>query len=314
MLEPGTCRAVIINNIAQIGSPPMMKSRRNYSGLSLLCASLVMPATVTFAQQFELVYEAHSGQAFAQPHDITLSSDHRYLYVADNNNDRIAVLDPGSLALLGSFAEGEVSGPHDVVFQSGGRLLVADTGNSRIAIYEVSGEKGQLVGEYTGDFYRPEGVAVHPNGRIYVTGAGSNNIVAIENGKALAKAGGLSSPHDVAVAADGSVWIADAGNDRLVRMSEDLKTLTVLEGKPYHFDGPRYLDFDSKGRLYVADKYAHKIKVLTPDNQLFYTLGEDRSGLGPGLFDRPEGVVISKDQVWFSDTYNNRIVRYRISE
>ena len=291
-----------------------MKSSRNYFGTGVLCASLAMLIASTRAQSFELVYEAHSAQAFAQPHDITLSSDQRYLYVSDNNNDRIAVLDPESLALLGSFAEGEVSEPHDVVFQTDGRLLVADTGNSRIAVYEVSGTKGRLAGEYTGDFYRPEGVAVHPNGRIYVTGAGSGNIVALENGKTVAKAGGLSSPHDVAVASDGSIWVADAGNDRLVRMNADLKTLTVVEGKLYRFDGPRYLDLDDKGRLYVADKYAHKIKVLTPGNRLMYTLGEDRAGLGPGLFDRPEGVVIHRNQVWFSDTYNNRIVRYRISE
>jgi len=290
----------------------MMKSSRIRFGVALLFAGLAM--LTTNAQAFELVYEAHSTQAFAQPHDITLSPDQRYLYIADNNNDSIAVLDPGSLALLGRFAEGEFSEPHDVVFQSDSRLLVADTGNSRIAVYKVQGATGQLVGEYTGDFYRPEGVTVHLNGRVYVTGAGSNNIVAIKNGKTVAKAGGLSSPHDVEIAADGSIWIADAGNDRLVQMSEDLETLTILDGKPYHFAGPRYLDFDGKGRLYVADKYAHKIKVLAPDNHLLYTLGQDRSGLGPGLFDRPEGVVIHNNQVWISDTYNNRIVRYRISE
>ncbi len=290
----------------------MMKSMRMGSTAVLLCAGLAMPATN--AQAFELVYEAHSDQVFAQPHDISLSPDQRYLYVADNNNDRIAVLNPESLDLLGSFAQGEVRQPHDVVLRSDGSLLVADTGNSRIAVYQLSGVTGKLAGEYTGDFYRPEGVAVHPNGRIYVTGAGSNNIVALENGKTVARAGGLSSPHDVAVAADGSIWVADAGHDRLVQMNEDLDTLTVLEGNPYRFDGPRYLDLDGQGRLYVADKYAHKIKVLAPDNRLLYTLGEDRSGLGPGLFDRPEGVVIHDNRVWFSDTYNNRIVRYRISE
>ncbi len=193
-------------------------------------------------------------------------------------------------------------------------MLVADTGNSRIAIYEVSGATGRLVGEVIGDFSRPEGVAVHPNGRLYVTGAGSNNIVALHNGKPVAKAAGLSSPHDVAVAADGSVWVADAGNDRLLRMSEDLKILNIIAGTPYDFDGPRYLEFDGQDRLYVADKYAHKIKVLTPDYKLMYTLGQDRAGLGPNVFDRPEGVVIDNQHVWFSDTYNNRIVRYRITE
>ena len=277
-------------------------------GLGLLGAGL----TVAQVQAFELSFEAHSELSFAQPHDITLSPDRRYLYVADNNNDRIAVLDPASLALLGSFAQGEVREPHDVVFQADGKLLVADTGNSRIAIYEVSGATGRLVGEVRGNFSRPEGVAVHPNGRIYVTGAGSNNIVALDNGKPVATTAGLSSPHDVAIAADGSVWIADAGNDRLLQMSEDLKILTSVEGAPYDFAGPRYLDFDNQGRLYVADKYSHKIKVLSPDNRLIYILGEDRAGLGPGMFDRPEGVVIDKQQVWFSDTYNNRLVRYRI--
>jgi DNA-binding beta-propeller fold protein YncE len=243
-----------------------------------------------------------------------LSPDQRYLYVADNGNDRIAVLEPTSLDLVGSFAIDEVREPHDVAFQADGSLLVADTGHSRLAIFAVSGAKGRYVGEVTGDFSRPEGVAVHPNGRVYVTGAGSGNILALDNGKPIAKAGGLSSPHDLAIAADGSVWVADAGNDRLVHMSEDLKTLDIIKGKPYHFDGPRYLDFDSKGRLYIADKYTHTIKVLAPDKKLMYTLGQNRAGLGPGLFDRPEGVVIYQNQVWFSDTYNNRIVRYRITE
>jgi DNA-binding beta-propeller fold protein YncE len=282
--------------------------------LSLLLAWLSLAAAVAQAQAFELTFEAHSAQTFSQPHDITLSPDQRYLYVADNNNDRIAVLDSSTLALLGSFADGEVSEPHDVVFDTDGRLLVADTGNSRVAIYQVSGIKGRFVGEVTGNFSRPEGVAVHPNGRLYVTGAGSGNIVAIKNNRTIASASDLSSPHDVVVAEDGSVWIADAGNDRLVRMSEDLQTLSVIKGKPFDFNGPRYLAIDSKGRLYVADKYAHQIKLITPDHKLFYTLGQDHSGKGPGLFDRPEGVVIHNDLVWFSDTYNNRIVRYRISE
>jgi len=44
------------------------------------------------------------------------------------------------------------------------------------------------------------------------------------------------------------------------------------------------------------------------------TLGSDKSGLGPGQLDRPEGTAIDGADVWFSDTYNNRIVRYRIVE
>ena len=284
--------------------------------LRSLCFATLFLTTFIYNQAiaFELVFVTASEQSYAEPHDIVLSPDQRYLYVADNNNDRIAVLDPTSLQLIGTFGEGEVGAPHDVVFDAAGRLLVADTNNSRIAIYEVKGAEAKLIGDLRGAIRRPEGVVVHPNGRVYATGAGSGNIEAFENGVSVAEAGGLSSPHDIAVAGDGTLWIADAGNDRLVNMSEDLTVNMIIEGSPYNFNGPRYLDFDGAGRLYVADKYSHQIKVLAADGTLILSLGSGHGELGPGKFDRPEGVTIRDSDVWFSDTYNDRIVRYRIVE
>ena len=51
-----------------------------------------------------------------------------------------------------------------------------------------------------------------------------------------------------------------------------------------------------------------------PDARLLLTLGSGRAGHGAGEFDRPEGVAIKAADVWFSDTYNDRILRYRIVE
>ena len=266
------------------------------------------------AAAFSLDFVAASPQLYDKPHDLVLAPDGRHLYVADNDNHRIAVLDPHSLALMGVFGEGEVRAPHDVAFDAQGRLLVADTGNSRIAIYAVEGAGGRLVGELRGAIRRPEGVVAHANGRIYASGASSDNLEAFEDGVPVGEATGFSAPHDVAVAADGRLWLADAGNDRLVILSPELEVLGTVAGADYGFDGPRYLDFDAAGRLYVADKYANQIKVLAPDGRLILTLGSGRGALGPGTFDRPEGVAIRGADVWFSDTYNDRIVRYRIVE
>ncbi len=277
----------------------------------LLLSSLTGLALVP-AAALEIVFVSASSQSFARPHDIVLSPDERYLYVADNNNDRIAVLEPAGLGLIGTFGEDELGEPHDVAFDAAGRLLVADTGNSRIAIYTVQGARGELVGELRGAVRRPEGVAVHSNGRVYVTGAASGNVAAFANGVAVAEAGGLSAPHDIAVGSDGTVWIADAGNNRLVNMTEDLAVIRTVGGPDYDFNGPRYFDFDDGDRLFVADKYSHQIKILAPDGTLLLTLGGSRGGLGPGVFDRPEGVVVRGRDVWFSDTCNDRIVRYRI--
>lgn len=288
-----------------------MNMRHALSGLAVLATSMLLAAGAT-AQPLRFTLAAASADDLGQPHDIVLSPDGTRLYVADNGNDRLVVLDAMSLEQLGAFGDGEVSQPHDVVFDPLGRLLVADTGNSRIAIYQVQGDGGRLVGELTGSIRRPEGVDVHPDGRVLATGAASGNIAAFVQGQEVASAGGFSSPHDVQVDADGGIWVADANNDRIVQVDDSLAITRIIGGEAYAFNGPRYLDFDAAGHMYVADKYANAIKILNPAGKLVQVLGTPRSGRGEGVFDRPEGVEIRGNEVWFSDTYNDRIVRYRV--
>ncbi len=294
--------------------PFAIETRRAAACLTLAVLSWVWPSGAVRAQPLDFELLAASAQSYAEPHDIVLSPDGALLFVADNGNDRVAVLDPESMREIGVFAVGEVSAPHDVDFDAAGRLLVADTGNSRIAVYQLDGAAGRLVGSLSGRIRRPEGVAAHADGRVFATGAASGNLVVFADGEVVAETGGFSAPHDVALDAAGGIWVADAGNDRLVRLDADLRVTDVLAGTPYDFRGPRYMDFDGAGRLYVADKYSHRIKVIAADGELLQVLGGDGAGLGEGVFDRPEGVEIRGDNVWFADTYNDRIVRYRVRE
>lgn len=282
----------------------------------ILLAGLIAlgSARVVHADALEFTLMAASAENLGTPHDVVLSPDGTLLYVADNDNDRIVVLDAESLTERGVFAEGEVSGPHDVVFDRHGRLLVADTHNHRIAIYEVNGATGRMVGSLEGRIRAPEGVGVHPDGRVFATGARSGNLVVFDDGEIVGEIAGFSSPHDVEFDPSGRAWIADASNDRMVRLDSSLDIDRVLAGEPYAFSGPRYMDFDAEGRMYVADKYTNKIKIITPDGELLQVLGTNRSGKGEGMFDRPEGVEIRGKDIWFSDTYNDRIVRYRVEE
>lgn len=279
-----------------------------------LLACLVVSSWIGEAHADSLKFElvAASAETYALPHDIVLAPDGKALYVADNGNDRIVVLEPQSLRELGVFGQGEVAEPHDVAFDAQGRLHVADTGNSRIAIYAVQGVSGRLVGSLQGRIRRPEGVAVHPDGRVFATGSASGNLVVYRDGNVISEVGGFASPHDVAFAPTGDIWVADAANDRMVRLNDELKVMTILSGAPYNFNGPRYMDFDTVGRMYVADKYTHRIKVIAPDGRLLVVIGETGPGKGEGVFDRPEGVEIRDNDIWFSDTYNNRIVRYKV--
>jgi len=53
-----------------------------------------------------------------------------------------------------------------------------------------------------------------------------------------------------------------------------------------------------------------RVMDMDADGKLVQVLGKAEAGRGEGVFDRPEGVEIRAGEVWFSDTYNDRIVRY----
>lgn len=262
---------------------------------------------------WQFVLEGASTTPLSNPHDVKLSPDGRHLYVADVGSGRVVVLDAQTLDLVDAFGGDLLDGTHDIDFDQAGRLYVADTHNGRVAIFTMQGTQGRLVGELKERIAGPEGVLVHPNGMVYVAGAWSNNVVAFRDGRLVHELHGLSAPHDLEVTADGRIWLADAGNDRLLLLSERLEILEEISGPPFDFDGVRYLDVLPDGTLVAADKYSHSIKFVGPDRTLVARLGSGRSGRGPGMFTTPEGVESAGDQLWFADSGNDRVLRYRFS-
>ena len=263
-------------------------------------------------------FQAASDTRFDSPHDLVLSPDKRLLFVADNGNDIVQVLEPMSLKVLGSIGQGQLSNPHDVDFDEHGRLLVADTGNDRIAIFAVDGIRGELIGEISG-LDSPEGVAA-AGGRIYLGNVGNNDVWSWQDGKRLARTGAYGSgpgqyirPHDVDRDSKGNIYVSDPGNNRIKVLDAALKEVSVIGGAAYKFHEPKYFTLTPDDWLIVADEYNHQIKFLDPDRKLVHVIGNGQRGLGPNTFSQPEGAEIWKDMLWISDTANDRIVRYRIS-
>ncbi len=264
------------------------------------------------AADIRLTFVGASTVDLENPHDLKLTPDGRYLFVADVGNNRVAILDPDSLALVGAFGADHQSGTHDVDFDATGQVYVADTHNNRVTIYTLDGLDARRVGELSERIRGPEGVLAHPNGRIYVAGAWSGNVVAYADGKIVAELRGLSSPHDVELAADGNIWLADAGNDRLLLLSPELEIRRELGRRDYAFKGVRYLDLTADGTIVAADKNNHQIKFIDSAYRLVKVLGDGKPGRGPGRFTTPEGVEIRGSTLWLSDSGNDRVVRYRI--
>ena len=281
--------------------------------------TLAAAACLTLATGAAAAFEARLVKAtdatFQRPHDLTLTSDGRYLLVADVGNNVVKILVPGTLETIGLIGEGELSSPHDVDIDARGRVLIADSGNDRTVLYTFGGVGyGGVVAErlavWDRDQGSPEGVAAGTGATVYVTNASLNTVIQLTDGAVTATmdtgvSGPLSRPHDIEMDHLGRVFAVDPGNNRVLVLDQSLGFVHSLEGPPYDFNEPKYVAVDEKGWLFVADEYSNLIKVFDHAYRPVGTVG-----LGDGL-NQPEGVAAAGRYIWVSDTYNDRILLYR---
>jgi sugar lactone lactonase YvrE len=181
--------------------------------------------------------------------------------------------------------------------------------------------EGRLVTSFAGGvFVFPHGITVDAKGNVWVTdargkdGKGHQVLKFAPDGKllmALGKAGvtgngpdTFNQPSDVAVAANGDVFVADGhdedSNARIVRFTSEGKFVKEWgkRGKgPGEFDTPHGLAFDSKGRLFVADRGNNRIQIFDQDGRFLEQWRQ---------FGRPSGIYIDKgDTVYVTDSESN---------
>ena len=283
------------------------------AGLALAAVPI---ATASMAAEPQLI--SRSDGEFKTPHDIKLSPDGKYLFVADLGYHAVKVLDPATLKIVAEIGKGELRSPHDVAFDRAGRLLVADSGNNRIAIYRIEGTKGTLVESLNGGLRSPEGVAPGADGTVFATDTFGGGVVAFRDGKPVARiesADGkkFDRPHDIHLLRDGNLMVVDSGNHRLVTLDQKLKFLSAIGGAPWNFKDPKYVVDDDAGRLYVADEYNNRVVILAPgDRKILLAIAGFKTATGTDKLNQPEGVAVRGDTLWIADTYNHRILAFRL--
>ena len=283
------------------------------------CAFCIIGVPPAWAQpELRATLMAELGYYLSRPHDAALSPDGQRIYVTDMDYSLMRVLDAETLRPIDTFGRGELSRPHDAAFDAAGRLLVADTGNDRIAIYALSNEGPKLAGELAG-LRNPEGVAVAPDGRVYATNTGAASVSIFRHGKIERTVGGYGSgagqfsrPHDIEVDRDGRVYVVDSGNHRVQVFDAEMNH--VMTSSPVlGLNEPKYLAFDGE-RIWLADEDNHRVLLLDRELNVLGVLGSGRRGRTGMEFYKPEAVLARAPFVWVIDTYNDRIVRLRVTQ
>ena len=168
----------------------------------------------------------------------------------------------------------------------------------------VFGYSGQVVSKMTGE---------RPTYRLFDhAGAGSNP-------------GQFNQPRSVAVSPDGSrIFVLDTQNGRIQVFAADTGDLLGIwgdgEGDQVSLAltenglGPYGMAAGPEGLIYVADTWNHRIVVVDPDGQVVRTFGEFGNNedspdpqLNVGTFYGPRGLAIFEDEIYVTDTGNERV-------
>lgn len=169
-------------------------------------------------------------------------------------------------------------------------------------------------GEDKVELQRPQTGMADGAGRVYVTDISNHAVFVFDQaaGRLLVwtqaqEQLGFVTPVGIAEGADGRILVADAELGRVFILDR--------EGTPVGSFGkdvlkrPTGLARDARrGRTYVADTYAHDIKVFDDESRLVEVIGQ--RGEGEGELNFPTHLAFAHDRLYVTDGMNARVQMY----
>ncbi len=121
---------------------------------------------------------------------------------------------------------------------------------------------------------------------------------------------GLSNPHDLKLSPDGnSLFVSDVGNNRVAILDPETLEFKGSFGSD-HQSGTHDVDFDGKGRAYVADTHNNRVTIYEMDGLKAKLVGQ----LGARIRG-PEGVLVHPNgRIYVAGAWSGNLVAYEGSK
>ena len=212
---------------------------------------------------------------------------------------------------------------------------------ARVELLAGDGHRGLRDGPLVrARFDEPWGLVRGPGGSLFIADGGqANRIRRIgPDGAVVTLAGGAEgfadgageqarfhTPSALAVDARGNLYVSDTGNHAVRRITPGGVVTTLAgdgiagfrdgAGQQARFHGPMGVAVDGAGRVFVADTWNDRIRVIEPDGSVHTLAGGEGPGFRNGVghaarFDTPTSLALdASGRLWVADTGNAALRR-----
>ena len=269
------------------------------------------------------IYEFDAPHENWYPHDIGLDSKSR-IWVADYWNDFLEMLDPKTeqwkfypIPVKKAGAHSIIQGPDGkmwLVLNIGNHIASFDPRTEQFKLYPVPGPGKREIGP------RPHTEVFDSKGRLWFTEIGNNTVTRFDPGTGqftkyplfeepkLFRDSFWLWPYGIALDAQDNIYYAKLGGNRIGQI--DAASGKVKEwDMPEPYSGPRRLDTDSKGNVWIPAFTTGKLFRFDPHTETFQDF------LIPTPNSTPYALYVDKkkDQVWICEASANKIGLFDIA-
>ena len=232
------------------------------------------------------------------------------IYVADQQNNRVQVLDRNGIYLF-KFGDTDGTGKMNIpstIAISAKKVFVTLAETKCILVYDLKGTFIKKIGKKgsgDGEFLSPFGIAINEvNGDIYVCDLHDNRTQIFSRDYSFISQFGngiLESPRDIKLTRD-NIYILCEKNPFLVTFDYNLTQVHNVISKSIsgHFDRPFGMVIDGAGKLIISDPNNYAVFIFNPKGDLLHKLTDSIS--------RPTGVAIDSQGRIIVVSLNNRVL------